>query len=213
MKSLEELAIHYVTDKEKIYGIPYKGKTCGHNYIPGYVDLFDKNRHEIKTMLEIGIGLGAHFDAMLLLFPRFTIGSGLKMWRDYFPNATIYGMDILECPDIGSRIKTFVGDQSKEEDLIAIVNEIGSIDIVVDDGSHILDHQVYSFMFLANHMKQGGIYVIEDVQPSHIEDFKTLSVFSPEFRDYITENFEYKWYDTRGPDTPDDDFLMVFIKK
>ena len=86
------MAIHYVTDKVKRYG---------HNYIPGYFDLFDKNRHEIKTMLEIGIGLGAHYDHMLRIFPRYTIGSGLKMWRDYFSNATIYGMDILECPEIG----------------------------------------------------------------------------------------------------------------
>jgi hypothetical protein len=203
MNTLEQLAIHYVTDKEKSYG---------HNYIPGYFDLFDKNRHDIKTMLEIGIGLGGHSDMMSSLFPRFTIGSSLKMWRDYFPNATIYGMDIMECPYIGPRIKTFVGDQSKEEDLMAIVNESGPLDIVVDDGSHDIAHQVYSFMILSNHMKQGGIYVIEDVHGPYIERLKSLSFFSLEFRYYINQNFEYKWYDTRDTGA-ENDFLMVFIKK
>lgn len=205
MSDLKSLAIQYVTDKEITYG---------HDYIPGYIDLFDAKRHAVKNMLEIGIGLGEHYDAMRANFPNYTIAGGLKMWRDYFSEAEIYGMDIYECDIDEPRITTIVGDQGNEADLLGIVDKMGgSIDVIIDDGSHCAEHQVFSFTVLCKFMKAGGIYVIEDVQPEYILGFMSLSVFPAEFQEYIRENFEYKWYDTRGQDRPVDDFLMVFLKK
>lgn len=203
--TLHELAIRYVTDKDITYG---------HNYMPGYTALFECHRYRIHNLLEIGIGLGGHYEMMVQKYPAYTMGGGLKMWRDYFPHAQIYGMDLYECPIEEQRITTVVGDQSSRDDLLRIVEMMGgSIDIVIDDGSHWEVHQVFSFMVLASFMVAGGIYVIEDVQPENIEAFKTLTIFPSEFQAYIRAHFEIRWYDTREDTQVSDDFLMVFIRK
>lgn len=203
--SLRQLALFHVTDKEK---------TFGHDYIPGYTDLFHEKRLEVRNLLEIGIGLGPHYELMHGVHPTYSIGGGLKMWRDYFPNAHIFGLDIYECPISEPNITTVVGDQSKKDDLLRIVEMMGgSLDVVIDDGSHRVDHQVCSFMTLARFISPDGIYVIEDVHSHYIESFKDLSVFPEGFRHYILENFETKWYDTRGSTGLDNDFLMVFLRR
>ena len=210
--SLHDLAVHYVTDKIS---------SIGHDYIPGYTDLFESKRTSVRTMIEIGIGLGAHHELMLVLHPDYRIGNCLKMWRDYFPCAHIYGLDIIECPpelSNESRITTFIADQSSVTDLSrvmsSIVDEQNTIDVIIDDGSHFLDHQVTSFMFLSKYLStNGGIYVIEDVQAPHIESFQTLEVFPEDFREYIRDHFEVRWYDTRLNTGISDDFLMVFLRK
>lgn len=210
LTSLNDLAIHYVTDKIS---------SIAHDYIPGYTDLFESKRTSVQCVIEIGIGLGGHYESMLNIHPDFRIGNCLKMWRDYFPNAHIYGLDIIECPELSneSRITTFVADQSNHEDLFRVISTIGeqnTVDIIIDDGSHLLEHQVISFMFLSKYLStEGGIYVIEDVQSAHIESFKTLGVFPEDFREYITNHFEVRWYDTRTNTGCSDDFLMVFIRK
>jgi len=205
MSLLKSLAVYYVTDKEITYG---------HNYIPGYEDLFQSRRNKVRNMLEIGIGLGSHFDYISSLYPNYTMGGGLKMWRDYFPGAQIYGIDILECPIKEPRITTLVANQTKSQDLFRVVHLMGGvIDIVVDDGSHVANDQVFSFMVLAEFITKDGIYVIEDVQHEYIESFKTLTIFPTEFQTYIKDNFNVKWYDTRQDTKFTDDFLMVFIRK
>ena len=204
-KMLEELAIKYNVDKVKQFG---------HDYIPGYTDLFSMIKNNISNLLEIGIGCGDHETFMKNKNINFTAGNSLKMWQEYFTNANIYGIDILSC-DLSDqpRIKTFVADQSSETDLMKVVEYIGKpLDIIIDDGSHQLKHQVYTFLILSKFLSKGGIYIIEDVL--HAEDFKSLNVFDTATKIYIKANFEIKWYDTRNPEYRfDDSFLMVFIKK
>lgn len=206
MNDLKSLAIRYVTDKEISFG---------HDYIPGYIDLFEKKRYDVKNVLEIGIGLRNHYVWMKSRYPDFILAGCLMMWRDYFPNAHIFGMDIHACSLVDeSRITTIVGDQGNESDLLNIAKQMGgSIDVIIDDGSHLPHHQVFSFMILSQFLSKGGIYVIEDVDSPHIPSFMSLSIFPKEFQEYIHLHFDYKWYDTRGEGRPADDFLMVFIKK
>jgi len=202
MEDLKRFALYYITDKEI---------TFGHDYIPGYVDLFESRRHSVENVLEIGIGLGAHYNLMSSCHQNYSMGGSLKMWRDYFSNAQIYGMDLYECPPLGPRITTFVGNQSKKEDLLSIVDRMGgTLEIVIDDGSHLAQHQVFSFMVLAEYMKPGGVYVVEDVLAQNIQRFQSLEIFPEHFRTYIRSHFKISWYDTRGENRPDNDFLMVF---
>ena len=42
----------------------------------------------------------------------------------------------------------------------------GDFDIIIDDGSHKMNHQQISFDVLFPHLKSGGIYVIEDLHTS-----------------------------------------------
>ena len=52
-----------------------------------------------------------------------------------------------------------------------VINEIGDLDIIIDDGSHINEHVIKTFNLLFPKLKDGGIYVIEDTQTSYWDDF------------------------------------------
>ena len=192
-----------------------KCKQWGHNYIPGYEDLLKDIRFKAKTVLEIGIGCGPHERAMQKGCPAYKSGNSIRMWRDYFSNAKTYAVDILpEGMIMGEeRIQTFVVDQSSEKDLLDLTEKVGgSYDFICDDGSHISQHQVFSFKVLEKFVNPGGIYVIENVQPEWIDKFKDLSIFGQEFADYIRKNYTVVGYDTRSETGNKDDFLMCFIK-
>jgi hypothetical protein len=68
-------------------------------------------------------------------------------------------------------------------------------------------------MFLEKYLSTKGIYVIEDIQPDSIEKFKDLSIFPEDFRSYITDTYDIKYFDTRDTLNRPDDFMMAFIKK
>jgi hypothetical protein len=68
MRSLDKIAIHYGTDKSSYI----------HNYCVKYEKWLPFNRLEPITILEIGV-LG---------------GQSLSTWREYYPNATVVGLDI-----------------------------------------------------------------------------------------------------------------------
>lgn len=95
-------------------------------------------------------------------------GGSLEMWRDYFPRATIYGIDIEPKTQLDSdRIKTFVADQSDRDQLAAFIDRFGGgYDIIIDDGGHSMEQQQVSIGRLFKYVKPGGYYVIEDVHSS-----------------------------------------------
>ena len=133
-------------------------KYGGHLYTPIYHDLFCRRREENLTLLEIGVGGYASDRAG---------GLGLRMWADYFPFATIIGLDIepkkLALPP---RIKVVQGSQADDVLLHRLADESGPFDIVIDDGSHMVSHMLGSFMTLYPIMAVDGIYAIEDTQTS-----------------------------------------------
>ena len=51
------------------------------------------------------------------------------------------------------------------------VNEIGVLDIIIDDGSHLNEHIIETFKILFPKLKDGGIYVVEDIQTSYWNDY------------------------------------------
>jgi hypothetical protein len=66
----------------------------------------------------------------------------INLWLNYFPNSFIYGIDI-NIDNEGERYKIFKGDQSINEDIINISNKITTpIFFILDDGSHIPEHQI-----------------------------------------------------------------------
>lgn len=203
MVSLDAISSSYFLDKN------YSTK-C-HNYIPGYTKLFDPVRQTVKTMLEIGIGSVENGQMCGVVPLGYKTGNSLRCWRDYFPNAIIYGIDIYEHSLNEDRIKTYVADQSNGIELDAVVHQIKApLDIIIDDGSHECKHQVYSFMVLEKYLSPNGIYVIEDIQPSSINGFLDLSHFPGQFRDYIKKNYTIEYFDTRKDYNRVDDFMMAF---
>lgn len=115
------------------------------------------------TILEIGIG--GYDDPS-------AGGNSLRLWRDYFPNGKIVGLDIYDKSGLrGDRIVTVQGDQSDATFLEGLAATYGPFDIVIDDGSHVVPHVRQSFLSLFPHVKDDGWYVIEDLHTSYWETF------------------------------------------
>lgn len=130
-----------------------------HWYAQHYEDAFHKIRRKRVALLEIGVGGYEN--------PR-RGGSSLRMWSAYFPKGRIFGIDIHDkSPHSRGRIKTFRGSQADPQFLDAVVREISKVDVIIDDGSHLNSHMIFTFQHLFPHLADGGIYAIEDTQTSY----------------------------------------------
>ncbi len=140
----------------------YCEKLHCHSYVPFYQQLFEPLRQSVTRVIEIGVG---HPRKMARLVPKYIHGASLKLWRDYFPNATVYGLDNEpEAMVYGEpRIQTMFVDQSKAEELSKVL-ELAPVDIIIDDGSHNPKHQILSAQILQSALRPGGLYIIEDIR-------------------------------------------------
>jgi hypothetical protein len=114
-------------------------------------------------------------------------GGSLQLWRDYFQLGIIIGIDI-KLPEHfvpGERIQIFEGSQADEQFLSAVANKTApeGFDIIIDDASHIGALTKTAFWHLFdNHLKGGGLYVIEDWGTGYFDDFpdgKRLDAVNP----------------------------------
>ena len=142
MKSLNEIYSKYQSPEG------HGDKGTAHTYIDEYEKLLDGYR-ENSTVLEIGI----------------CEGESLKMWNEYFINSKVYGIDITDryIKDLikENKYNIIIGNACSEE-IIDQLNHL-TFDIIIDDGSHLIDDQINSFNILKHKMKPNGIYIIEDV--------------------------------------------------
>jgi hypothetical protein len=91
-------------------------------------------------------------------------GNSLRMWRSYFPRATIYGLDLYEKRfEDAHRLVLLQGDQSDRNTLRRVVELCQPFDLVVDDGSHVRSDIIASFEALFPAVAPRGIYAIEDI--------------------------------------------------
>ena len=148
--NLNALAVIWGTDKAR-------GQ---HGYTNHYTRLI--KRRSVRCMLEIGIG--GYEDPTVG-------GSSLLMWRNYFPKATVYGLDIHEKRVNAPRIIVLQGDQSDPESLERAVAHCPPFDLIIDDGSHIASHTLTTFETLFPKLRPGGVYAIEDLHTSYATDF------------------------------------------
>jgi SAM-dependent methyltransferase len=139
MRSKELALEQYDTDK------------MASGYLEQYDEIFDPLVNEPITLLELGVYRGG----------------SLLLWNDYFPSATIVGVDIELPKDFNGteRIHLFEGSQADPAFLWRVSNEIApnGFDIIIDDASHMGELTKAAFWHLFdNHLKPGGFYVIED---------------------------------------------------
>jgi cephalosporin hydroxylase len=127
----------------------YDSNPC-HEYTPVYWDLFGYWTSEVRHVLEIGINEGR----------------SLRMWRDFFPNAQIHGLDIrYETMIYEDRITSQQCDQNDPTSFKLALKKLGNkkYDIIIEDGSHIYDHQVATLKVLfPSYLAPHGVLVIED---------------------------------------------------
>jgi cephalosporin hydroxylase len=101
-------------------------------------------------------------------------GGSLRMWQNFFaPGSALTFLDIdpackaLEMPGIDIRI----GDQTDVAFLSATAQARGPFDMIVDEGGHKMDQQITSFSVLWPHLKDGGLYIVEDTHTSYWPGF------------------------------------------
>jgi hypothetical protein len=127
--------------------------------LPAYDHHLAEAREREITLVEIGV----------------LDGSSLRMWRDYFPRGNINGIDIspaaAQHEDKRNRIRVFIGSQEDTAFLTKVIDETGRPDVVIDDGSHLAQHQINSLLALWPLVKPGGWYIVEDIHTSYLPEF------------------------------------------
>lgn len=180
---LAQLCDKYGSDKgsskRSNHNYPWKP----HSYTDFYEFLFSQKRIEIETIFECGVGTpDLNFPANMGAFGQ--AGASLRVWQDYFPKALIYGGDIDSSVLFNEgRIKTYYLDQTDP-------NSIGSFfqlttqdefDLMIDDGLHTFEAGWTLFNHSNHLLKQGGVYIIEDVRPRAMNKFLKLDFSSMGF--------------------------------
>lgn len=163
------------------YGSDKSPKSNVHAYTAVYDELFRGRRDITTSVLEIGIGYRFYKGHWMKGNKQYITGASLRAWRDYFPNAHVYGCDIARHILFqDDRISTFFMDQSKQDQASVVERSVPAesrpLDIIVDDGSHIPEHQFLSAIRLFPLVRDGGIYVVEDVKRSNLAMFEPAHI-------------------------------------
>ena len=161
LPSLSDLAKKHGTDKCS----PGSHTFFNKNYLDIYARYIEVIRNQPIRFLEIGV----------------LNGKSLAMWREYFPNAEIHGIDIEpECKKYEDKVaKKFVHILDCSDDVA--LNEFkqkftGYFDVILDDGSHINVITKKTFDYLYFCLKSEGIYMIEDLSCAYLGN---------EFKDHV----------------------------
>ena len=138
MKRLSKLGIKHETDK-----------AVGHGFTEFYDDYV--NKYVKPNVLEIGVHKGG----------------SLRMWEEYFGSPLVVGVDVEEKSQYQTKnIKTIVADQGDPVQLLKCLDICKEYQIMVDDGSHLMGHQISSIAYLFPYLASGGVYFLEDLHTS-----------------------------------------------
>eukprot|EP00978_Attheya_sp_CCMP212_P007194 scaffold16719_cov52-Attheya_sp.AAC.4 len=118
------------------------------------------------------IGLGCYPNGGMI---RGTPGGSSLAWKHLFPSPQFdFELHVMEfdapCARKWAKDHTDVivhtGDASNRTDLDRVYREAGRkpFDMIIDDASHINEHQIITVEHMIQYVGAGGIYVIEDIQ-------------------------------------------------
>lgn len=145
--SLESLMYKYHTDKSR----------DDHKYSDLYAMLFEPLRDTLQNLTEIGV----------------MAGYSLKVWHDYFPHATVFGVDTFDFfkrAEVATSMKShprahlFESDSQSDSSIKALGLSVGSMDIIIDDADHSFRGQERTLHVMWRFLRAGGYYIIEDVE-------------------------------------------------
>lgn len=152
-------------------------KGSRHNYTSFYNYIFENIKDEELNFFEVGLGTN-NPNIPSSMGVNGKPGASLKGWKEYFSKSNIYGADvdkkILFDED---RINTFYVNQLNSDDIYNMWNnEILKdkiIDVIIDDGLHTFEANRIFFENSISNLKDGGIYIIEDVSSVYVKDFES----------------------------------------
>jgi hypothetical protein len=184
--SLEDIADNTRTDKNTI-----------HSYLPLYQNLLISKKETAKNILEIGIYKGG----------------SIKLWSDFFTNANVYGLDIMDIKNVWDGIRnndkiilyTSTDAYGKDFCITHFLNKNIKFDVMLDDGPHTLQSMKQFIKLYSQIMTDDGILIIEDVQSWDWIDILKNEV-PKELKQYI------KIYDLRPNKDRYDDIVFTIDK-
>lgn len=202
--------IDFNCDYNKCYSISdlVKGKVIVHNRLEEF--FFYENHNPITKWWHYFEIYHQHFNKFIgtqvkMLEIGVYKGGSLQMWRDYFGiKASIIGIDIDEnCKQYeDNQIHICIGSQNDTLFLQKVSEDYGPFDIVLDDGSHFMEHQIATFETLFPLLKPGGIYLCEDTHTSYwsffhgaLQDENTFIEYSKRLVDEINGQHVKKEYE------------------
>jgi len=181
---------------------PYTDKNTVHSYLPLYEKLLETKKNTAKNVLEIGIGDFGQKN-----------GGSIKLWKGYFTNAIVYGLDILP--------KERVLDELLNDDRVVLYTSIDAYnevffknnfldknikcDFMLDDGPHTLESMKQFIKLYSQIMTEDGILIIEDVQ-----SWDWIDVLKKEVPDHLKQFI--KVYDLRKNKNRYDDIVFTIDK-
>ena len=141
-----------------------------HNYSDIYSELFQHYRKSVGKVFECGIGTN---DEKILsnMTSMAAPGGSLRAWRDYFPNAMIYGADIdLKVLFAEDRISTDYINQLDSDSIKKYFSKFdkNSFDLMIDDGLHTFEAAITLLDNSIDFLSEKGTYIIEDVRYSDV---------------------------------------------
>jgi hypothetical protein len=107
-------------------------------------------------------------DSINLLEIGLDKNESLKLWKNYFPNAKIFGIDRDPIEFKDEIVRFFKVDQSNTDELESFKKNVEvSFDLIIDDGSHSPDHQIKTLNSFWSILNPRGVYIIEDIETSY----------------------------------------------
>lgn len=165
---ISKLCETHGTDKGYINNYSNTFNWDRHAYSNFYFNLFNERRDDVKLVFEVGIGTNNPNLPRYNMGINYKPGSSLRVWKDYFKNAEIYGADLDKTILFNNedKIHTFYVDQLDSGSIKKMWDNIGktNFDIIIDDGLHTYDANLNFFLNSFDKLKKNGIYIIEDVQ-------------------------------------------------
>lgn len=186
MTSLLELVDNSQTDKNTV-----------HSYLGLYEELLQSKKESAKNVLEIGI----------------YNGGSIKLWHDYFPNATVHGADIMHIDQVWSEIKNkerivlHTSSDAYAPDFLQkqFLDKGIKFDMMLDDGPHTLESMKVYVSTYSQLIDEDGILILEDVQ-----DWAWIDIL----RECVPDNLKQyiETYDLRPNKNRYDDIVFVINK-
>jgi cephalosporin hydroxylase len=172
-------------------------KNTSHSYLPLYQKLLINKKETAKNVLEIGIQQGG----------------SIKLWSDFFTNANVYGLDIIDSDSIWEEIKNnekiilYTSTDAYNNDVFIthFLNKKIEFDFILDDGPHTLESMKQCINLYSQIMTNDGILIIEDVQ-----SWDWIDILENE----VPENLKkfIKTYDLRSNKNRYDDIVFTIDK-
>lgn len=179
MNTLTQIANSLTLDKGNAdhKAMPWHAKFPHHRTL-GYTEVYERYMNEARgnaiKLLEIGV-----------CDQRFPLGS-LKMWKEYAPEWNITALDFFVEHARGKEIqystlirdmgvKLVIGDQSRADTYTRLPAH--DFDFIIEDGSHIEQHMMFSLLMLCDRLTPGGHYFMEDIDANSADFIAALKDF------------------------------------